>query len=293
MSWPRLSTNKNVCATGIPACGRLSAWRLATTLDAGKSACGTLLVLLVLGSFFFGSAYSDQHREFTNAVPSWRFPLGTDELGRDRLVRLLYATRISLVFSAVAAAGTTLLASFIGALAGYSRGSIDRILVRAIDLMLSLPWLFLLLAARALLPLNASPVTSLLITYALLSLLGWAAPARVVRAGIRDLRSSEFVLQARAQGCNELRILLRHVVPNVRPVLLAQFWTAIPVFILTEANLGFLGLSAGEPFPTWGSLLGELQSPLFLRPEAFAPISAIALTIICFKIVTPWKGSQV
>lgn len=158
--------------------------------------------------------------------------------------------------------------------------------------MLSLPWLFLLLAVRALLPLNVSPLGSLLVTYALLAALGWAAPARVVRAGVRKFRDSDFVLRARAEGCAEWRLLARHILPNLKPVLVAQFWTAIPIFILAEANLGFLGLSAGEPFPTWGTLLRELQSPL-LRPEAFAPAAAMALSLLCFRLITPFGGSQV
>jgi ABC-type dipeptide/oligopeptide/nickel transport system permease subunit len=143
------------------------------------------------------------------------------------------------------------------------------------------------------LPLNVSPLASLVATYAMLAALGWAAPARVVRAGVRNFRDSEFVLQARAEGCSELRVLLRHILPNLKPVLFAQFWTAIPVFILAEANLGFLGLSASDPFPTWGTLLRELQSPLLVRPEAFAPAVAIAISLFCFKVVTPWGGSQV
>ena len=121
--------------------------------------------------------------------------------------------------------------------------------------MLSLPWFFLLLAARAMLPLNAAPLVSLLVTYGLLAILGLAGPARVIRAGARRLRDSDSVLQASAEGCGTLRILWRHIIPNLKPVLLAQAWTTIPVFILSEANLGLLGLSAGEPFPTWGNLL--------------------------------------
>jgi ABC-type dipeptide/oligopeptide/nickel transport system permease subunit len=132
-----------------------------------------------------------------------------------------------------------------------------------------------------------------MVTYSLLALLGWAAPARVVRAGVRGLRHSDFILQARAVGANEARVLLRHILPNLRPVLLAQFWTSIPIFILAEANLGFLGLSASEPYPTWGNLLRDLQSPFLLRPEAFAPAAAVALTVLCFKCIAPWGGSQV
>ena len=257
-----------------------------------RSALAAVVLAVILAAsccvgFLPGFSYSHQDREFTNSAPSHRFLLGTDDLGRDRLGRLLYATRISLLFAAAAAIATLLLAAVLGGIAGYWGGWWDRCLLRAIDLMLSLPWLFLLLAARAALPLNISPVTSLLVTYALLSGLGWASPARVVRSGVRSFRDSDFVLHARSTGCSELRIFWRHVLPNLRPVLLAQFWTSIPVFILTEANLGFLGLSAGEPFPTWGTLLRELQSPLLARPEAFAPVIAIALSVCCFRLISP------
>ncbi|HLK69111.1 MAG TPA: ABC transporter permease [Bryobacteraceae bacterium] len=244
-------------------------------------------------SFFPGVSYSQQNREVADSGPSTHFPLGTDELGRDRLTRLLYATRVSLLLAGISAAAAISIAFLVGGAAGYFGGWCDACVRRALDLMLSLPWLFLLLAARALLPLNVEPITSLIVTYALLAVLGWAAPARVVRAGVRGFRDSDFVLQARAQGSPEWRVLLRHMLPNLRPVLLAQFWTTIPVFILAEANLGFLGLSAGEPLPTWGTLLRELQNPLLARPETYAPAAAIALSLFCFKFITPWGGSQV
>ena len=177
---------------------RTFAWMVLAALLAASLAAG----------FLPGASYSKQHRELTNASPSFRFPLGTDDLGRDRLVRLLCATRISLLLAAAAALGALILAVIAGGTAGYLGGRFDRAMVRGIDLMLSLPWLFLLIAARALLPLNASPETSLVVTYFLLSLLGWAAPARVVRAGVRSFHGSDFVLQARAEGCRESRVLL-------------------------------------------------------------------------------------
>src|SRR5207237_4523131 len=123
---------------------------------------------------------------------------GTDDLGRDRLVRLLGATRISLLFAGAAALVATLLAALAGGIAGYAGGWFDHLTVRAIDVLLSLPSLFLLLVTRALMPLNASPVSSLLVTYALMSAMGWLSPARVIRAGVRSSRDSEYVLQARA-----------------------------------------------------------------------------------------------
>jgi peptide/nickel transport system permease protein len=249
-----------------------------------------LLSLLFLGAVASGltsAPQSRQFRELPGARPSHQFPLGTDDLGRDRLSRLLYATRISLVLAPLAALLATVFAALVGGSAGYFGGWWDKCAVQSIDLLLSLPWFFLLLAARAVLPLNAPPLESLLVTYAMLAILGWAGPARVIRAGTRKLRDSDFALQASAQGCGISRILWRHIVPNLKPVLLAQIWTTIPVFILSEANLGLLGLSASEPFPTWGNLLRDLQNPFSIRPEAFAPLAVILISVACFKLVTP------
>ena len=127
------------------------------------------------------------------------------------------------------------------------------------DLFLSLPWMFLLLMVRAWLPLNVSPARLVTITFALLGALGWAAPARVVRAAVRGIKTSDFMLIAQAQGCSPWRLLWRHLIPNVEPVLLAQFWIAVPVYILAETTLGMLGLGIAEPLPSWGGLLREIE----------------------------------
>ncbi len=248
-----------------------------------------LLLLAALSADACGS-YARQFRDVPGAAISWRFPLGTDALGRDRLVRLLVATRVSLLLAPAAALLSTALAAFIGGLAGYCGGFPDRVATRAIDLMLSLPWIFLLIAARAALPLNVSPAASLLITFALLAALGWAGPARVVRAGVRDLRDSDFLLQARACGCRGFRLLLRHLLPNLKPVLLAQFWTSIPLFILSEANLGLLGLGVADPLPSWGNLLRELQSDLAFNPGIVACLVLLLAVLGCFKLLLP-KGN--
>src|SRR6185437_4619328 len=185
------------------------------------------LALVLLTSFGFALFAPDasirQDREMTNASPSWRYPLGTDDLGRDRFARLAIATAVSLLLAAGAATAAIAIAALAGGAAGYFGGWCDRCLKPAIDLMLSLPWFFLLVAARALLPLNTSPLETLAVTYALLALLGWAGPARVVRAGVRDLRNSEFVLRARADGSSESRIVWRQILPNLRPALAGQF----------------------------------------------------------------------
>jgi ABC-type dipeptide/oligopeptide/nickel transport system permease subunit len=156
----------------------------------------------------------------------------------------------------------------------------------ATDLVLSLPWFFLLITVRALLPLNVDPHTSVLITFALLGCLGWAGAARVICADARSLCNSDIVLLARASGISGFRLLWRHVLPNLKPVLSAQFWISIPVFILAEANLGILGLGVAEPLPSWGSMLRELESfaAVSAQPWHFVPLLVLILTVSCFHL---------
>jgi peptide/nickel transport system permease protein len=239
-----------------------------------------------------GASYAHQFRDFPGAPISWRFPLGTDSLGRDRLARLLAATRISLLLAPAAALLSTAFATLIGGFAGYCGGLVDRLAARAIDLMLSLPWIFLLIAARALLPLNVSPAASVVITFALLGALGCAAPARVIRAGVRDMRDSDFLLQARACGCRGFRLLLRQLAPNLKPVLFAQFCTSIPLFILSEANLGLLGLGVSDPLPSWGNLLHELETDLAFNPGIVACLALMLAVLGCFRLLLADVPSQ-
>jgi ABC-type dipeptide/oligopeptide/nickel transport system permease subunit len=157
----------------------------------------------------------------------------------------------------------------------------------ATDLFLSLPWLFLLITVRALLPLNTSPLISVVITFALLGCLGWAGAARVVCADARALAQSDFVLLARASGSSGFRLLWRQLVPNLKPVLYAQFWISVPVFILTEANLGILGLGVAEPMPSWGSLLRELEGLAAIsgEPWQLVPLVLFILVVSSFHLV--------
>jgi peptide/nickel transport system permease protein len=250
-----------------------------------------VLVLVALASLFAGfiapSSYSEQFRDAISAPPSARFLLGTDDLGRDRFARLLYGTRVSLLLAPAAALLSTLLAALIGGFAGYLGGRWERYITSGIDLFLSLPWLFLLLAARALLPLNTSPITSVAITFLLLGCLGWASPARIIRAGTRTLTNADYLLQARASGVSGFRLFWRHLLPNLRPILLAQFWISVPVFILSEANLGLLGLGVSEPLPSWGVLLRELENytAVLQNPWMLAPVALLVVVVGCLQVV--------
>jgi peptide/nickel transport system permease protein len=248
-----------------------------------KLAC--VILALVLGAalaanWLAPAGYAKQYREAIDAPPSRTHWLGTDEIGRDRFARLLYGTRISLLLAPAAALLSSLMAALIGGLAGYLGGIWARAAMAVTDLFMSLPWLFLLITARALMPLNVSPVVSVLVTFMLLGLLGWTAAARVLCTTAGSLRTSDFVRQARAAGLPGQRLFWVHVVPNLKPVLYAQFWISIPVFILSEANLGILGLGVAEPLPSWGSLLKELEGLVSVGEEPWKFVALILLVVV-------------
>src|SRR5580658_160671 len=165
-----------------------------------KLACVVLVLVIgasLAANWLAPAGYAKQYREATNAPPSRTHWLGTDEIGRDRFARVLYGTRISLLLAPAAALLSTLMAALIGGLAGYLGGVWARMAMAVTDLFLSLPWLFLLITERALMPLNVSPLVSVLVTFLMLGLLGWTAAARVLCTTAGSLRTSDFVRQAR------------------------------------------------------------------------------------------------
>lgn len=258
-----------------------------------------LLCTCILGAVFTAGLladlaapwpYAQQFRETPNAPPSAKFWLGTDALGRDRYSRMIHATRVSLLLSLAAAALAVTGAAFIGGVAGMAGGVLESALMSASELTMALPWMFLLLTVRAILPLDTSPEISVVITFTMMGLLGWAGPARVIRRRVIEIRASNYILAARARGLGSLAILSRHVIPNLRPLLKAQFWSSIPVFILAEANLGMLGLGVNEPLPSWGTLLKALEREVGsgngLRESAasLAPLLLLMTVVGCMQI---------
>src|SRR5271167_3038787 len=261
-----------------------------------KLACAVVLVVCAVSlaaNWLAPAGYAKQFRDAPSAPPSRQHLLGTDEVGRDRFARILYGTRISLLLAPAAALVSTVLAALVGGLAGYLGGIWLRMARGFTDLFLSLPWLFLLITVRALMPLNVSPIVSVLITFAMLGCLGWAGAARIICADARALAQSDFILLARASGSTGSRLLWRHLVPNLKPVLFAQFWISVPVFILTEANLGILGLGVAEPLPSWGSLLRELESFSTLSDHSWKLVPLLLLIVVMTSFQTLLSNEEV
>jgi ABC-type dipeptide/oligopeptide/nickel transport system permease subunit len=266
-----------------------------------RVAAGLLLAVFVavlLAGWIAPYRYDEQRRDEARLSPRAGHWLGTDELGRDRFSRLLYGARVSLLLAPAAALLSTFLAAAVGlaagGLAGRAGGWGERILLLVTDLFLGLPWLFLLLAVRAALPLNVGAAESLAITMLLLGGLGWPGGARVVRASCAQLRDSNFVLQAEAAGQSPARLLWRHLAPNLRPVLAAQFLVSVPAFLLAEANLGMLGLGVTEPLPSLGNLLAEITTLPPLRDAAgiVAPALLLVAVLSAFHFAVPSVRSQ-
>jgi peptide/nickel transport system permease protein len=268
-------------------------------MSVGRIATWAVLLVVVAASlganYLAPGGYVKQYREEADARPSRQHWLGTDEIGRDRFARVLYGTRISLLLAPAAALLSTLMAALIGGLAGYLGGMWARAAMAITDLFLSLPWLFLLITVRALLPLNVSPAVSVMVTFSMLGLLGWTSAARVLCTTAGALRNSDFVRQARASGMRGTRLFWVHVIPNLTPVLYAQFWISIPAFILSEANLGILGLGVTEPMPSWGSLLRELEGLVSVgeEPWKFVPLILLVVVVTSFQILLSNQNNEV
>jgi ABC-type dipeptide/oligopeptide/nickel transport system permease subunit len=249
-----------------------------------------LLGVIALGAFLapwiapYGFA-----EQFRDAGGRW-FVIGVDDLGRDRLSRLLYGTRVSLGLAPAAA----LVSIAIGLVFSFLALRRNRLAQEAFSgittIFLSLPWIFLFIIMRAELPLNTSPMVSLVLTFGLMGVAGWAWAGRVFTASLRSLSNAEWMVQARASGMRPLRIARVHLWPHIRGIAWAQFRVLVPAYILAEASLGLLGLGVPEPLPSWGNLLRDLQHPQAVHdnPWVLAPLGLLMLVMICLEaLATP------
>src|SRR5215472_8686362 len=191
--------------------------------------------------------------------------LGSDSFGRDQLSRFFYGGQVSLFAGLLGAGITLLLGLCVGAIAGYYGGWTDALLMRFSELFLALPWLYLLFALRAFLPLSVGPLQAFFLIVAVIGAVGWARPARLVRGVVLSAKERDFVRAARGFGATDAYILRRHVLPEATSVLVTQAVLLVPQSILAEVTLSFFGLGVGEPIPSWGNMLAGLGKYYVLR----------------------------
>ena len=228
------------------------------------------------------------------AGPSWQHPLGTDELGRDMLLRLLAGGRVSLTIGMAAALTAAALGTLIGLVAGYVGGWTDRIAMRATDAVIALPLLPLLIVLAALdlaklgvpAALAQSDESSLCRIVALAVLVGWTTAARLVRGATLVTRSRDFVRAARSLGAGVPHILWTHILPNVMAPLVVATTLSVGEVILLESVLSFLGLGVQPPLASWGTMLSNAQQMILSAPLlAIYPGFMIFLTVIACNLL--------
>jgi peptide/nickel transport system permease protein len=203
--------------------------------------------------------------------------LGSDAYGRDQFSRILHGGQISLLAGLLGTGLTLLLGASIGTMAGYYGGWRDGLLMRLAELFAALPWLYLLLALRAFLPLAVSPVEAFLLVIVVIGTVGWARPARLVRGVVLSAKERDFVRAARGFGASGGYLLRRHIMPATSSVLLTQAAILVPQFVLAEMTLSFLGLGVPEPVPSWGNLLATLEQYSVLVSYWWMYLPALAI----------------
>lgn len=260
--------------------------RVLRRLRRNKAAVFSLVVLVILGLLAVIGPWIAPHDPNKVALalrlmgPSGEHLLGTDELGRDVLSRLIVATRVDLLASAQAVGLALLIGVPLGVVAGYAGGATDAILSRVIDALMTLPPLILAVVVVAILGPG--------LRNAMLAIAVLIVPSfyRIVRASTQGARNELYIESARASGCSSWRILWRHILPAVAPPLLVQASFSASVVIVAEASLSFLGLGARAPQATWGLMLNEASSNLTTASYLiYPPTVMVAITILAFSLL--------
>ena len=263
------------------------AWRRYRRSKLGMTALFVVLVIVVFAicapivSRLTGFTYTENHLgEKLTPVGENGYLLGADGNGRDILTRLAYGGRISLMVAALAAVSTLVIGGTVGAVAGFFGGFIDSILMRLVDILLSIPTLSLLILIAVLY--RPNPLQLALV----IASVSWTGVSRLVRGEVLTLRHRDFVDAARVLGASNTRIIGRHIFPNVVPIIVVWASLAIPGLILTEAALSFLGLGVRVPTPSWGNMLQDAR-PFYRQAWTFVfiPGFTIYLTVLAINLV--------
>jgi peptide/nickel transport system permease protein len=240
-----------------------------------------LVIVALLAPWISPSDPASQHLAARLQAPSFAHWMGTDELGRDILSRVMYGARISLFVAVCVVLGCGLTGLALGMLAGYHGGAFDRVVnLLLINAFLSFPGVLLAIAFAAFFgPGIDKVILALIIT-------GWAGYARLARAQVLKAKELEFVLAARSLGASHFRILLRHLLPNILQPVLIQATIGMAGAILAEATLSFLGLGVLAPLPSWGAMLNDARSHLFDAPHMVVfPALAVLLAVLAFNLL--------
>lgn len=264
------------------------AWR---RFKANKVALVSLVITILIVIFALAagliSEHITHHTYYTNNLKDKLLPplspnyiLGTDGNGRDVLTRLAYGARVSLRVAVLAAAAILAIGGTIGAIAGFFGGKIDTVAMRAVDTLLSIPTLVLLILVSSF----YRPGPTMLAFW--IAAVSWAGIARLIRGEVMTLKNRDFIDAARVSGASSARILTRHILPNIIPIIVVWASLVIPGLILTEASLSYLGLGVRPPVPSWGNMLQDAKQFVRVSPWlVIIPGFMIYLTVLCVNLV--------
>lgn len=245
------------------------------------------LRLFVKGARYrwLGIVPADRHL-FGVDPPGRIYIMGADDTGRDVWTRLLFGSQVSLTVGLVGILISFTLGLLLGGVSGYFGGWVDVGIMRGTELLLSIPGLYLIIALRGVFPLDLPSQQTYLAIVAILSFIGWASLARVIRGMVLSLRQAEYVLAARAMGASSLRVIVRHILPNTLSFTIVAATVAVPGYILGEVILSFLGVGVQPPAASWGNMLNAARSQRVLTSFPWmllAPGVAIFLTVMAFN----------
>jgi peptide/nickel transport system permease protein len=251
-----------------------------------KLAMASLVVLTLIGlavalaPLLTPYSFSEQHLDQILQGPSGKHLLGTDQLGRDELTRLLYGGRVSLLVGLGVALVSAVVGTLLGAVAGFYGGRLDNAIMRLTDLFLAIPLLVLLIIA------SSATHGHILDIVLVISLALWMFLARIVRGLFLSLREKEYVEAARAVGASDARIIFRHMLPNAAGVIIVNVTLTVAIAILTESLLSFLGFGIQPPTPTWGNMLDDGRSLMTIAGWlVWFPGLAILLVVLCVNFL--------
>ena len=284
---------------------------------------GVFIIILglvaIFSSYIAPFHYAEQDLLLNNAVPDYllwimpegaenyarltdKFPLGADELGRDLLSRTIYGARVSLIVAIVAASVSLLVGTIYGTISGYVGGRTDNIMMRIVDFLYGFPFLIVVILlqtyfkalarrgaeggfASVLLEINKS-MGGLFFLFVAIGLVNWIGMARIARGQVLSYKEKEFVEAAHSVGSGHLRIILRHLIPNIMGPLIVYETLAIPGYIFTEAFLSFIGLGVDPPTPSWGIMISEGVKALRSYPlQTLVPAVALSITTLAFNFL--------
>lgn len=239
-----------------------------------------LILIVIFLPMFYKYDYVTNNMKLTNAFPGGGHIFGTDNLGRDMLARILYGSKISLAVGIVSAVINLVIGVIYGGIAGYYGGNVDNIMMRIVDVIWSVP---VTLYVILLMVVMGSSIINIFIAFGISF---WVGMARIVRGQILTLKEQEFVLAARALGARDLRIILRHLVPNSMGPIIVTLTLSIPNAIFTEAFLSFIGLGVSPPQTSLGMLCNEALSGYKSYPyQLIFPAAAICVIMLTFNLL--------